>query len=876
MNDYKNLDLWCQQAHIHVDQNDGDKLANLNDGKELVPYEASGFFGNLWGRKVERHTEQLKASCDNLTEEAHRIGAKMGILERIAVKPEGKDWNQLTIVELAESLDRLLLAPQVQLIKARGAFDEVCQECRRYLEGKLTELSRDQAITRFGQKLEEVFQQLNNSVDDPGNNLERLKKLLKNDVMQAFQKLGVPADHPEAADAQDMADQISVAFGTFVDNHQWQIQQHQIPNQQQAVSPVSAEGIKMRLREMVEDLNDDHKTGPELNKRIRELAKDTYQFVTAATDPRQALQIVKSNCLEGMRKVEAKEDALWHSTKPMQNAIKELDKYVASIKTGQRKPPSAQAGFSPGVSSAAKAPPVPKFTVSPELQEFMGNISDYASGATRDQSSAYCRRVWQNIQGYFISSRASPEVRQEELSTLKQFLLLQLKQSSKGFIEGNINEEIFIPLLRYQESLPQLPPVRSSPPSKVPQPPSAAVQKTNQRAAQPQPPLVTAEQLWREGLIANEAEYKELQGAVPQQRLSHQSIIPALRAFRKLQDFNPEINNKHFVSMIHHWSVEDFNRWIAVVNGASRAQDMMWPVSQAMMLFARVDKVPPELVDIIRFLDMNALSTPYLLKQLRTLAMCEAELSGLIEPLAIEDMAYLLNRNLLVPLHMDRMFNCRMNHGELLKKYHRLSDSIEMARKDSETRLQACNNPQTNEFLKAQNLRIYQVPPNGDCFFSAIGHHVKEPMRKVRQRCHWAAEDILAVQNKSYQRDENSPYDRRVRAAAQYINTGRLQRQVKEKLLLTPAFERADDKNQAWGEEEDLALCAVVYGVPFVPLSEVNGFKPVCGYGLSGKRYETFDFDNPGILKELVQAEKQQPVMLIATHDHWDPLVADR
>ena len=862
MHDYKNLNLWCRQAHTHVEKGDGDKLADLNDREELVPYEQPGMFAGFFAWKVGRHTGPLKASWQQLTEEASELGVRVGIRERIAEKPDDKNLDEVTIRDLATRLDRLLLTPQVQLVKARAAFEDTCQECRNFLERGPTVLTRNRAIRSFEEKLEEVYQQLNHTTNNPQANLSRLQQLLENDVHHTLIKLGVDPTHPQVREAEDIANWIDGVFKAFIDRHQQEIRQSQRQRVQQAPQPSENEDLQRGFEKMIADLKDNTKWGPDLNQRIRDLAKKTEQFVTAAQNPGQMLQWVKDCCSRDLQEVEGIDDTLKHSTRPMHEAIEILEATVATQAEARHR----------------HSPPL-RATESPALATIMQKVADYAAGRTEDQSSKYCREIWQEFKRQFETGQATADSVQQEFSTLLQHLSARIETAQARSMGSNIYEEILLPLLAYMDSL-----AEASPPPQVAQtqPPRETAVASPEAAFQGQP-QVTGEQLRQQNLIKDGIEYAELQQLIPQQLLTHPNIFPSLWAFRNLQIYNPGLTNQDFGTLVKSWSPQGLQQWAKDIKAAYQPERpfyeaMRQPVGKAIKVIARARQVPPHLCDVVDLLDMNALSSPYLVYQLETLSVCEKTLQGSVERLSPQDMAYLLNRNLLVPLHMDRMR--KKSHDpnkidDLRKDYQGLGEVIRRTKEETAERLRAYNVGVTQNHLTRYKLRPYQVPADGDCFYSAIGHLVREPMRQVRQRCHGAAQDILAMAKGTF-RGSDPDYAQRVRNAVAHADTKRLQRQVDNKILLTPSFERNDKKDQAWGEDDDLALVALVYKVPFVPVSPENGCLDLYGYGTDGEKYQNWDFEKPDALSHLYNKYGDAPLQLIRNEDHWDPLVANR
>ena len=552
MHDYNSLYLWRQQAHTHVKDGDGDKLANLNEAQQLVPYEKPGMFAGFMRWRVQRHTDQLQTSWEQLTEEAERLGERVGIYEQIATKHAAKGWDELTIEELAESLDDLMSSPQVQLVKAKGALDDVCETCSLYLRGGKNEQAREQAFNTFAHKLEEVYQQLNQSVNDPQVNLQRLKELLENDVIHAFKTIGVDNDHPDSVEAKKMANKIDGIFKRFIAGHQQQIQQLRSQEPKRAPSPNSEEGMQIRLQHMLENLSNNNKPGADLNEQIRE-----------------------------------------------------LDKQVPAITTVQHKPSSPGSDNAPGVSP-----------------------SPQATGTS------------QTYRPPFDSREAGFQQRSTATST-------QLRDA---------------------------------------------------------------------GLIDDQSEYAMLQQMIPPELFNHPNIVPQLRAFRRLQEYNPGFTLHDFVTLMKAWQPEDTNRWVQQMTSACQDYELMGPVKKTVKVLAWANRIPSHFDVVVDLLDMNALATPYIMDQLNTFAMFEHHLEGRVKFLTFESMAYLMNRNLLVPLHMGRMHQLKHNPEALLREYLNFSDTIAEAKNDTGRRMTAYEKSGASQYLTKFGVRPYQVPHNGDCF----------------------------------------------------------------------------------------------------------------------------------------------------------------
>ena len=478
-----------------------------------------------------------------------------------------------------------------------------------------------------------------------------------------------------------------------------------------------------------------------------------------------------------------------------------------------------------------------------------------------------CQQLMADIKTHFDSSTEPLQLKIDQVNQWLSELpgIMIAAQAVAPSVAQNIEDELLLPLTGYLEELSTI--KRQQHSKRSPSPPPNPFRSVG----------ITKEKLLQAGLIQTQAEYYELGSLLPEYTLVHSNIIPNLGAFRKLQHYNPGLTLQHFAQLTVTWSMPEMRQWANRLLISSRSQTpyihMMQGTREAIQTIGRAQHIPDHILEVVNLLNMDGLSATCLIDQLHTLSLLDHQFQG--QCLNSGDMAYAINQNILTPGLIQQISSRHENAFGLAELRTRLQDEVNKRRDINAQRLQDYHTHGiTIKTRQAYDLIPYAVPANDDSFYYAVGRLFAEPMGQVRRKCHEAAESVLGMALGRYQGDHSTAYAGRVVRAARTIDLKRLEQQVSEKILLTPAFER-QDKLSARGTEDDLALVSIAYGMSMVPVSIDSGYTDLNGYYAHGEKYWGKDVSKPDAARYLSQKPGNGPLMAIYNGDHWDPLRQD-
>ena len=427
-------------------------------------------------------------------------------------------------------------------------------------------------------------------------------------------------------------------------------------------------------------------------------------------------------------------------------------------------------------------------------------------------------------------------------------------------------------------------PVPAQPLEYIPPAPATSTQKPAQphyktvSDTPPQAPSISGEELHQAGLVHNQNEYNDLCRIMGHQFMQWPGVKPRLEAFRHLQRFNPGFTNQEFNTLMIHMGSQNIETWMNSMNQFAQSghyNSLLEHVEFAVSVAAKQRQVTPEVLEVLPYLTMNGLSGSNLLSQLSALTMLAQSLGR--NALTAQEMAIAINHNLLTDLIIQHINDAWQSPQKLAQLNQSLVDEVQHRRAFNKQKREDYQREDIyNTLEKRFSLAPHPVPANGDCLFSAVGHLMAEPMRKVRERCHWAAKDILDMKIGQFSLDPHTPYAGRITQAANTFNDEQLQalaQRVAHKNLLTPVFEQTNQQ-AGWGTDDDLALVALAYDIPVVPIAPENGLQDMFGFKPNGEML--WSNDTQGAARDLTGETGKPPIMLICHNKHWEPLVARR
>lgn len=872
-----NVYQWSQEAQKYTEEGAGDELPHLNDDKSLVPFEQDdSFLGTIFGRKVARQAESFKTTCLELAQEADGLAENIGIMDRIAENQEEKNWDEMTIEQLAGGFDELLTTPSVQLLKAKKTLDELVACCYGLIhceddgyDGKyVSQLTLKQQLEDFPAALKEVFEQLNRVNGAPEKTLQQIKDLLQTDVQNALVKICIDPDHNKFDAASSLASDISFAFDKCM---------KALAPGAPALEENLDNSVKGRIEQMLEDLKNPSKHGADLNERIRELAKDIASEVEKSEEPAKMLRSIQDQCEKQLALIVKNDLAMRLTVEPVQTELvmlKERYKKTGSVKP-KVQPPKQQMPLqrkSPPPTQhieASTAKPAPAASLASLKQE----IGSLAQKTSDHQTRAECQRLMASIKNYAQNPSLPLERALAEVGALVNWLSPVIDGAKDRFAKEIMTDELLIPVTGLHEALSARKKQQSSPQNVS----SSRAKATPPPGVPPQSRGVTEQELWQKRLISNHGEYVELSQILPQGFLTHPDIVECLSALRKMQSFNRGISNQDFAHLAKRWAPQKLFTWAQNMNRQSAGQAPYLRSSEemrnALKEIGLARNISPQITEVISMLEINGLSVPHIFEQLHALDFLARTFPG--ESIPLQDIPYIINHDILTPYMLGQIRDNQNHSSELLpiqnalqenagKHWDRANNGVE------DFKAQGI----TEKTQKYYGLVPQEVTANDDSLFHAIGHLKAEPMRKVRERCHWAAQDILDMSQGRFQGDMRSAYAGRVTKAARTMNLDLLAKDVQSHRLLLPSCERRD-RVDARGYDEDLTLLAIAYGCSIVPVDNGSNYFDVHGYYADGKRYQ-YRESRPAPVDEMRGQPEDGPYMLIDDGKHWRPLVSER
>ena len=160
---------------------------------------------------------------------------------------------------------------------------------------------------------------------------------------------------------------------------------------------------------------------------------------------------------------------------------------------------------------------------------------------------------------------------------------------------------------------------------------------------------ISSKQLLESGLVTSKSEYQALSEDLGRIYMEWPGIMPRLQAFRKLQIFNPGLDNSDFTILMRRWSYDEQERWHKIVNNTSfDNNDAALPIlaeifRQTIHTLGRNGHLHPRVLNAIQFIDLKSLSTANIISQLQAFSTICYGLGG--NCLAAEAMADIINQS---------------------------------------------------------------------------------------------------------------------------------------------------------------------------------------------------------------------------------------
>ena len=494
---------------------------------------------------------------------------------------------------------------------------------------------------------------------------------------------------------------------------------------------------------------------------------------------------------------------------------------------------------------------------SPDLEDIKQHISSAAKELTGEELQHQCQQLLTAVELYFDLHRDSPQLSLIELDYLIDWLGTLAENTFADQPENYelLTQGLLVPVVGLQEQLAeQLQPASDD---LLPSIPILRIE-----------PVITGQKLFYAGLVENKEEYEELKSLVPKSWLATQTLIPTLQAFRHLQNFNPGLNNQHFAQFLSQWPNNRVMAWAEQVNAASRSRTpfyhMMPGMADMLEAIALAQHIPEAIREVLPLLTIDGLASPCLIDQLHSLSTLHHALQG--KSLRHQEMALAINQEFLSPEIIKQINCCKGNASELANWKIFWQERLGEYRDQLYQKASYYEDSGIAQQIYSQfGLAPYPVPPDNNSLYYAIGHLLGEPMNRVRQKCHQAAENIPAMLQGSYQGDHSPPYAGRLTRAARILDMARLKQLVKNRTLLQPlSFDHA---------MEALPLIAIAYGHSIVPLMADADYQDLFGFHVYGEKYTMEDESSPGAALFMTEQLDSGPLMLIYNGESWDPLV---
>ena len=507
----------------------------------------------------------------------------------------------------------------------------------------------------------------------------------------------------------------------------------------------------------------------------------------------------------------------------------------------------------------AQEPAITLRSVKQQLQVFI-------QGEITENLSDYCQQLFQDSLDY-ISQHASIDEQLYEINQLILWLTQSMEQvyHSAGYLYQNLEVECLFPLTEHQVKLEK-------------KKREATVLLTSHNTIDttpPQKPSISDKELYKTGLVANEQEYEELCDIMGTPFMHWPGIKPRLEAFRQLQHFNPGISNQHFKVLMDFMEPDQIEHWVSSMCHFSEVANyngILGAVEKAIQIIAGQQQVSPAVLNVLPYISMDGLSTPYLLSQLSALNMLVKSLGE--DCLNLSEMATAINHHLLPPPTIEQINNAWKNPEALAHASQCLIKMIRNSLSEGKYKRKIYNTESVIQALEARfQMSPTPIPENDDCLFAAAGYAMGEPIRKVRERCHLVAKDILNMKAGLFEPDLHTDYAGRITHAANNMSPQELEN-LREKVinnrLLTPAFE-SNVPQEHRASSDDLALLALAYNCPIVPIYPESGLEDTSGFFPNGT--EQRNTESYGSVKYLTKATGKLPLILICHDHHWEPLI---
>ncbi len=376
---------------------------------------------------------------------------------------------------------------------------------------------------------------------------------------------------------------------------------------------------------------------------------------------------------------------------------------------------------------------------------------------------------------------------------------------------------------------------------------------------------VNKEALKEKKLIRSSREYQLLCDNLGQNYMEWPGVVPRLQAFKNLQKINPSLNANDFVILMRALPASEQEDWCQRINAIpeTAASNKLIPhCRDALYLLASHSHVDPQILAIIRSLELNALSTSDILHQLQALSTLFQGLEGV--NLEHQVMVFLVNEHLISENTMESIQEAWHDPDQLAELRNQLITSVS-ERKDNNRQMLAeyHQSPASEKLKQHYSLKPSQTCTGNNSLFQAISRLFGQPSGKIQQNC--------ATLNGTLA----SPTDAELKQRFAHVTLSADSSEIALSEAGSPDTDSPDTKvlsgitnNQLIDDIQSLRQICIQYGIPAVLVFSASKSTEFTGIYPSGEL-----FSSQEAINDLANQTGQYPVVLVASHNGWLPMI---
>ncbi|MRI32762.1 hypothetical protein EOPP23_07145 [Endozoicomonas sp. OPT23] len=850
---YRLLTQWKRQADEACEKNNGGELVDLSKGSLACREKEMSYFGS---RTAKRMTPEGRLLLKQHLEMAENISQALGGRMAGELEPE-----HMTMLQLSQHLDQFLGSSAARLLEVNDQLDEFIQAYKYCM--------------RKNGDLDELLQGLAKKIYNPFTEYQKYRGISEREAISEF------SEHikghisltlkPLQKSAPDVFGDATNDFLSHRILEQFDMLRHQPSDSVRHLT------LDQQMERALDDLEDSDKHGGDLNKRLRQLAE---QFKGSAVSENKKMVLTRLNKYE-QRLTGIVDDQVKRGNGAFLSTANILEEPFREVRDRlvYHKEPSTQVELG---GATAKTFHVDnseeKSIILIDLQKEMAPNFQKLSG---QKLIDYCDEKKQQVEKHLQRQGVTKQQALAESQEFMAWLQLALNQVGKERAESanTIYVNLLIPLTTVVD---KVSPPSSARSTSVSTPPTTPIQSPPQFGTRSRPSSPYQTQLAQLGLIKSREEYDDLVQRLPEDFLEQPNAMEKCEVFRELQRFNSSLTCKDFGELMMYWGSHSDN-WLkhftnSRENRGTSFQKNMGVMRNTMSALCNIKwgekKFGEWKAGVLGQLDMNALSAPYLLKQMKALSILAEKFPGEI---SADDMAYMVNTYKLAPLMVERIIKSENDPQKLGKLKSGLIGACGAEKTFDDQRAWKYRTEVAPLTSSRFNKVPGTVPAKGECFYNSVGNQLGVPARVVRNKCHNVAVDILKARKGEQIDNRDEGYVEAVKNAAgapdmdvYWID---LENRVKNKYILTPALEVKvlGAQEDTYGELHDAMLVSLAFNVNVVPLMQDgrdSRYLDYRAYGGDGSMFVSPDGQPV--------AHSTYPNNLMLLFDpalrHWDPV----